>query len=304
MPEDGSVQDVIAVLEVGGSHATSALVDKRAARVLPGTINRFEVDPGASAHTLIRTFADAMTRVGAPADSPWAIAVPGPFDYRRGIAWFTGVGKFDALYGLDLRRMLREAVIDPPGAVLFVNDADAFAIGEWRWGASAGAERFVAITLGSGVGSSFLDHGVPVSTGPTVPPEGHVYRLRIGDASLEDVVSRRAILGRYLSAAGRDRTPDMDVGDIFERSGRGDEWAAQVLNDAFHALGAALAPWLARFRATALVVGGSMAGSWELLQPALKRGLKAKTDPDVAILRSTDPIKSALVGAALFTSRT
>jgi glucokinase len=300
-PGEGSTQDIIAVLEVGGSHVTSALVDRQAAQVLPGTMKRLSIDPAASAGILITTFAHAMAHAGAPANPRWVIAMPGPFDYRRGTAWFTGVGKFDALYGLDLCRLLRDAQIRPLGSVQFVNDADAFAIGEWRR-VSAGADRCVAVTLGSGVGSSFLANGVPVSTGPTVPPEGHVYRLRIGDSSLEDIVSRRAILARYLSSAAPDETPDIDVRDVFERSRQGDEWATRVLDDAFHALGAALAPWLARFRATVLVVGGSMAGSWDLLQPALLRGLKAQIGPELAVLRSADPISSALVGAALSTS--
>ncbi len=303
-PGDRSAQDVIAVLEVGGSHVTSALVDPRAPQVLPSTLKRLSIDPAASADTLITTFAHAMAHAGAPTNPRWVIAMPGPFDYRSGTAWFTGVGKFDALYGLDLCRLLEEALICPLGAVQFVNDADAFAIGEWRRGVSAGADRCVAVTLGSGVGSSFLAHGVPVSTGPTVPPEGHVYRLRIGDASLEDVVSRRAILARYLSTATPDEAPDLDVRDVFSRSRRGDEWAARVLDDAFHALGAALAPWLARFRATVLVVGGSMAGSWDLLQPALLQGLKTQIGPELALLRSADSIGSALVGAALSASPT
>lgn len=301
--EHGPGQDIVAVLEVGGSHVTSALVDRGAVRVLPGTMKRCGIDPAASADTLINAFATAMAHAGAPASPHWVIAVPGPFDYRRGTAWFTGVGKFDSLRGLDLRRLLRDAQPRPPATVQFINDADAFAIGEWRQGVSAGADRYVAITLGSGVGSSFLDHGIPVDTGPTVPPEGHVHRLRIGQAGLEDVVSRRAILARYLSAADLSETPELDVRDVFARSRRGDDWAARVLDEAFQALGIALAPWLARFQATVLVVGGSMTGSWDLLRPALQRGLTAESAPELALLRSADPIGSALVGAALSASQ-
>lgn len=296
-------KEIFAVLEVGGSHVTSALVDRRAAHVLPGTMRRRGIDPAASADTLINAFATAMAHAGAPANPQWVIAVPGPFDYRRGIAWFTGVGKFDSLYGLDLRRLLCDAQPHPPATVEFINDADAFAIGEWRQGVSSCADRYVAITLGSGVGSSFLDHGVPVVTGPTVPPEGRVHRLRIGHAGLEDVVSRRAILARYLSAADLNETADLDVRDVFTRSRRGDEWATQVLDEAFEALGTALGPWLARFQATVLAVGGSMTGSWDLIRPALQRGLTAEAGPELALLRSADTMGSALVGAALSASQ-
>jgi len=294
--------DIVAVLEVGGSHVTSALVDRRAAHVLPGTVRRRDIDPAASADALINAFATAMAHAGAPANPRWVMAVPGPFDYRQGIAWFTGVGKFDSLYGLNMRRLLGDAQPRPPATLEFINDADAFAIGEWRQGMSAGADRCVAITLGSGVGSSFLDHGVPVVSGPTVPPEGRVHRLHIGHADLEDVVSRRAILARYLSVAELSETAELDVRDVFTRSRRSDAWAARVLNDAFEALGTALAPWVARFEATVLVVGGSMTGSWDLIRPALARGLSVETGFELSLFRSADPERSALVGAAMSAS--
>ncbi|MDQ6937319.1 MAG: ROK family protein [Actinomycetota bacterium] len=296
-PEPGV--DLVAVLEVGGSHVTSALVDRRAARVLPGSMRRRGIDPGASAETIVNALANAMTQLRAPAETSWVIAMPGPFDYDRGMAWFTDVGKFDSLYGLDLGAQLRHARPELPATVSFVNDADAFAVGEWRRGVCAGVPRCVGITLGSGVGSSFLHRGVPVTTGPTVPPEGRIHRLRIGPAGLEDVVSRRAILARYHRAVDPGATTDLDVRDVFARSRRGDVWAARVLNDAFQALGTALTPWLARFQATVLVVGGSMSGSWDLVRPALERGLSAQTDPEVALVRSADPMGSVLVGAAL-----
>jgi glucokinase len=40
-----------------------------------------------------------------------------------------------------------------------VNDAAAFGLGEWVAGAATGAGRAVAITLGTGVGSAFVDNG-------------------------------------------------------------------------------------------------------------------------------------------------
>lgn len=298
---DASGGDIVAVLEVGGSHVTSALVDRRAAHVLPGTVRRRDIDPAASADALINAFATVMAHAGAPTKPQWVIAMPGPFDYRQGMAWFTGVGKFDSLYGLNLRRLLGDAQPNTPATLEFINDADAFAIGEWRQGKSVGADYCVAITLGSGIGSSFLDHGVPVVSGPTVPPEGRLHRLHIGDADLEDVVSRRAILSRYLSA-DLSATAELDVREIFTRSRGGDDWATQVLNDAFQALGTALAPWMARFQATVLVVGGSMTGSWDLIRPALERGLSAETGFELALLRSADPERSALVGAAFSAS--
>ncbi|MCF2435267.1 ROK family protein [Streptomyces thinghirensis] len=48
-------------------------------------------------------------------------------------------------------------------------------MGEYGAGAATGHDRVVCLTLGTGVGSSFLSAGRPVHSGPGVPPSGHVH---------------------------------------------------------------------------------------------------------------------------------
>src|SRR5262249_22205625 len=163
--------------------------------------------------------------------------------YRRGIALFTGVGKFDALHGRDLGRALMDGLPNAPGGVSFLNDADAFLLGEWLHGAAAGADRCVGITLGTGVGSAFAAGGSIRLEGPGVPPEGRVDLLTIGGRPLEDVVSRRAIRAAY-RAHGGVREDDRDGGaaegpdvvDIAARARAGEPLAQAVLRTAFEAL--------------------------------------------------------------------
>jgi glucokinase len=242
-----------------------------------------------------------LADTNAAPDVPWAVAIPGPFDYRRGIGLYTDVGKFDALLDVNLAARLHAALPHLTGGITFVNDADAFAVGEWRQGVTAAAARCVGITLGSGVGSSFLDNGTPVTAGPDVPPHGRAHQLKIGTADLEDVVSRRAILSRYLAGPDVTGAPGFDVHDVFDRSRGGDDWATRVLEDAFRALGGALAPWFSRFHATAVAFGGAMTGSWDLILPSLRYGLiTAGARIDIALLPSADTELSALVGASTF----
>jgi glucokinase len=67
------------------------------------------------------------------------------------------------------------------------------------------------------------------------------------------------------------------------------------------ALGAALAPWLARFGASVLVVGGSMSASWDLLAEPLSEGITGG-EPSLAdrlsLVSARQPAYSALIGAA------
>jgi glucokinase len=295
---------LVGSLEVGGTHVTSALVNPATGVLVPGSVRRRAVDPHATADELIKNFASAMFEAHAGPGLHWGVAIPGPFNYRHGIALYKDVGKFDALLDVDLTSRLHAALPHLIASITFVNDADAFALGEWRQGVTAGRPRCAGITLGSGVGSSFLDNGIPVTTGPTVPPHGRVHRLKIGSADLEDVVSRRAILARYLARPNVRNAPGLDVRDVFEASRAGDDWATQVVEDAFRALGGALAPWLTRFEATAVAFGGAMTGSWGLILPPLRRGLtQTGARADLELLRSADTETSALVGAAFYSHR-
>jgi glucokinase len=69
-----------------------------------------------------------------------------------------------------------------------------------------------------------------------------------------------------------------------------------VIDESFRALGAALAPVIAEFRADVVVVGGSMARSWDLFEPAFRAGSGDVELPPVHC--AAHPGTAALVGAA------
>ncbi|WP_043671243.1 ROK family protein [Streptomyces xylophagus] len=290
---------MIPVLEIGGTHVTAALVDLRDGRVTSRT--RRPLDADGDAEAILGTVRHCADELRVPPGARWGVAVPGPFDYARGIALFQGVGKFDALYGMDVRAALLHGLRQRPGDVVFLNDAHAFLTGEWSAGTVRGHRRAVGITLGTGVGSAFLADGRIRDNGPGIPPEGRMDLTEIDGRPLEDTVSRRAILTRY-------GDPAADVHDIAGRARAGEERAQRVLDDVFTGLGTALGPHLVDFGATALVVGGSMARSWDLVAPALSAGLAAggwTPDDPGADARRTRAMKpagpagdAALLGAA------
>lgn len=294
------------VLEIGGTHVTAALVDLGERCVVPGSAHRRPLDGHGSAERIVSAVVECGAVLPVAHGLPWGVALPGPFDYEGGIALYRGVGKFDALHGTDLRGALVEGLPQRPARVSFVNDADAFVLGEWLAGAGAGAGRCAGITLGTGVGSAFLVDGVPCEEGPGVPPEGRADLLEIAGRPLEETVSRRAIRAGYARLTGADGTrPDAgsgpaeipDVAEIAARAKDGDRLARAALRTAFEALGEALGPHLREFGATVLVVGGSMTGSWELIGPMLREGL-ARTGARLDVRPAAGPDHAALVGAA------
>jgi glucokinase len=287
------------VLDIGGTHVTAALVAPTAPRPVPSPVIRRPLRSHAEAGALLDAIARAALALPGGHDPRWGVAMPGPFDYATGVGRFAGVGKFESLNGVDVGAGLRERLAGRCERLCFLNDADAFAVGEYGSGAAAGHDRVICLTLGTGVGSSFLSGGRPVHTGPLVPPGGHAYRLTVHGRPLEDTVSRRAIRAHYArltAVTGDQRLPD--VRDMAARARKGDAAAQEAFRYAFDALGQALAPWIDRFAATAVVVGGSMARSWDLIHPALTTGWTSADRLDVPVLPARQPEEAPLLGAA------
>ena len=318
------------VLEIGGTHVTAALVVHAAGtwNVVADSVVRQDLDAHAPAGQLLDALAGAANSLGAGHTRRWGVALPGPFDYANGIARYEHVGKFDQLQGVDVGAGLAARLGQGLEAITFLNDADAFGIGEVALGAAGLSRRAVCITLGTGVGSSFLADGIPVKTGADVPPDGSCYLLEHRGRPLEDTVSRRAIRRAYAAAAGRSgsagstavvehsagaasvTTEDPDAGtpdvrDIAEASRAGDVVAAAVLEDAFAAVGEAAGPYLARFGAEVLIVGGSMAGSWDIVEPAIRKGLAAAAPGlgRLALRKAERSEEAGLVGAAYWAAQ-
>jgi len=284
---------LIGALDVGGTHVSAGLVDLRSAAVEPGSRVRLPLPANGSRDELVARLVRAARAV-AGGQLRLAVAVPGPFDYKAGVSLITH--KLGSLCGVDLRSELCAALDLPePTAVRFLNDADAFALGEWWAGAARGHDRTVGVTLGTGLGSAFADCGRLVHDGPRVPPGGELYRLRFRGAPVEETISRGALLARYGDAR-------VDVDELAVRARAGEPRARLVLEELGVALAELLTPWLGRFEATCLVVGGSIARSWDVFGTRVRVGLES-----VDTLRAVDAAEhlddAPLLGAALVASR-
>jgi glucokinase len=280
----------VPVLEVGGTHVSAALIDTGEWAIVPSTLTRHPLDSELSAQALLDAFVGAARTLATPPGACWGVAMPGPFDYAHGIALFEDVGKFDSLRGVDVGAALCRGITPAPQSVSFLNDAEAFVLGEWLHGAATGYRRCAAVTLGTGVGSAFLADGEVVGSGPDVPPDGRAHRLDIDGCPLEDFVSRRAIRAAYRNAS---HDESADVRDIADRARGGDPVARAVIDAAMGRLGTALAPWLERFGAEVVVIGGSMSASWDLFGPPFTAHLRQPVDVVVAQDREHAPLLGA-----------
>jgi predicted NBD/HSP70 family sugar kinase len=285
------VSSLIAAFDIGGGHVSAAQIDPDPRSIVPASRCRIALRPEHSREELVARLLRAAAAVASDELRACGVAVPGPFDYEGGISRLRH--KLAPLYGLDLRRELA-GVLGVPSS--FLNDADAFLLGEWWAGAARGHERAVGVTLGTGLGSAFLDDGRIVDSGPHVPPEGSLHLVEFRGASVEDRISQRGLLARY----GDDAR--VDVHHVAERARRGDDRARAAFGELSFELGEFLAPWLVSFGATCLVVGGSIARAWDLIEPRLRPAL-ASVAPLQRVAAAANLDDAPLLGAALHAAK-
>lgn len=283
---------LVGALEIGGTHVSVARVDLEARRLDASGLARFALGANAPRDELLGTIQRAARAGALPEMDRWGVAVPGPFDYARGISKIRGQGKLEALYDVDLRRVLARTLGLAGEAFRFLNDAHAFLLGEWWAGAAAGRSRAIGVTLGTGLGSAFLVDGRIVHSGAEVPPEARLDLVPFRERPVEEVISGRGILAAY----GGD--PGEDAAKIAERARQGEPRATAVFRSFGSALGEFLEPWLLRFEPSCLVFGGSISRSWDLFAADFIRAC-----PEASTLARCSPAdrldEAPLLGAAL-----
>ncbi len=290
---------VVLAVDVGGSHVLAAAVDVHAGMILEQSASRASVDADAPADTVLQAWCgacrSALRCAGGRALAGAGVAMPGPFDYDKGICLMRGVGKYDALYGMnvgdELKQRLDLGVATP---VIFCNDAVCFLLGEAWLGAAAEFEDVICLTLGTGFGSAFLRGGHVAAEEPGLPPGGWLYNQPYAGGIADDWFSTRGLLRMYDEAGG---VQPMTARDLAGRAASGDALSRHVFLQFGMRLGGFLDPFIARYRPRCLVVGGNIARAWKWFSPSLCERLGAG-HPDVAVRQSALFEHAALLGSA------
>lgn len=256
--------------DIGGSHISSALFEIEDGRLIGGSLAEEKVNNQASADEILRTWSLAIQKtMGFAGEGELAgigFAMPGPFDYQTGVSLIKDVTKYESLYGINVGDKLKE-ILNLPEAMPFryLNDAMSFAVGECWQGKAAAYRKVVAITLGTGFGSAFLEEGVPVIEGDRVPKMGYVYHIPYQNGIADDYFSTRWFVNEYHSRTG------IKASGVKEIAGRvgADAEAKRLFEDFGTNLGHFLSPLLLNFEADCLLIGGNISGAFPLFGPSL-----------------------------------
>jgi len=261
--------------DIGGSHISCAAVDIKTFGIIDDTRTEREVDNKAEASSIIAIWSQAIDDVikKIPVDSLKGIGfgMPGPFDYVKGISYIKGVAKYEKMYGCNVKNSIADSLSLPNSfPIRFMNDVSTFAVGEALVGKAADYKRSMSVTLGTGFGSAFIADRIPIVDGYEVPKLGCVYHLPYGNKIADDYFSTRWFIGRYRELTGKQLS---GVKEFAELAGS-DKIVTDLFTEFGTNLGIFLAPWLKRFRAGIVVVGGNISNAYDLFGDIFEKSLE------------------------------
>lgn len=214
-------------------------------------------------------------RYGGPAAAA-GVGVPGVLDEARGIAVFSAnLGWRD----VPLRALLAERLAGTP--VALAHDVRMGGLAEGRTGAGEGADRFLFVSLGTGIAGAIgiggrVDPGANGSSGEI----GHIVVRPGGPACgcgqsgcLETLASASAV-GRAWARASGD--PEADAAGCAKAVESGDARAVAVWHEAVGALADGLVTGVTLLDPGMLIIGGGLAEAGETLFAPLRAAVEER----------------------------
>ncbi|ESX18953.1 MULTISPECIES: ROK family protein [unclassified Mesorhizobium] len=241
------------------------------------------------------------------------VGAPGPLDPKAGIviapptlAGWHDVPLIDILgqhFGLPVR---------------LENDANAAALGEWRFGAGRGSGSLVFVTVSTGIGGGVVAdghiyhgrRGLAAEIGHmTITGEGD--RCFCGAIGCFEAVASGTALGRRatrLTAPGdgsllRRLSNDGDVSarHVVEAAKAGDANALDLIEAEAQWLGIGFTNLLHLYSPDLIVMGGGLSNGFDLLAPSIRAVIQQRAMPayrDVPVVQAELGDRAGLIGAA------
>ena len=283
-------------VDIGGTHISCAAVKIQEGQLMEETLSRATYNHEASAEVILQAWAKALNHTLSKIEESQlagiGFAIPGPFDYRNGVSKMEH--KFKNLLHLHIPKALNPLLVTQKELPMrFLNDATSFAVGEAWLGEGVGFKKVVVITLGTGFGSAFIEDGVPVVSGETVPKEGCLWHLPFKSGIADDYFSTRWFVSEYQKQTG---ITVAGVKDLMDKAS-----SDAIAQGLFLQFGQNLADCLGEplriFGAKVLIIGGNIAHALPLFGGEFRQGLE-KAEVSAKVIVSKHMEHAALIGSA------
>jgi glucokinase len=303
--DQGSVTSAALAIDLGGTQLRAALVSST------GDILSFAVEPTRAKDgpdvvigQIFALLEEALRRNPGLTPRGIGIAAPGPLDPKAGMV--IAPPTLRGWNNVPLNDIIGQRFSLP---VLLENDANAAALGEWRFGAGRGVGSMVFVTVSTGIGGGVIADGRILHGRRGLAAEiGHMTitnqgeRCFCGAIGCFEAVASGSALGHRASARTkpfdgskmRALSADTDVSgrNVVDAARKGDALARELLDDEAHWLGIGFTNLLHLYSPDMIVMGGGISHGFDLLQDGIGATIRNRA---MAAYR-TVPIVTAQLG--------
>ncbi len=267
--------DEILCMDIGGSKLLTGAISKTGELLFQRRYTWQGKGNAAILEQLLQAFADLTAQVPQwDRTCPLGMTIPGFADSERGM-WCSS--SFLEVKNLSIS----EAFFKEYGiSVALDNDANACAIAEKQFGGWSNTEDFLYMTVSNSIGAAFFTDGRlcrgslgmagEIGLLPTTDLLSSGYQIR----PLEQLASGRGLSQNYCRLSNREEDIFWPADRLQAMAIQGDLAAAEAfrLEARYLARGIAQAAFL--LNPTAVILGGGVMCTWELLKPALTSSLR------------------------------
>jgi len=275
-------------VDIGGSHITAALVNLETRTIIQNSIKRSAVDSQESKETILAAWCEVIIKAFKKSTVNTkliGIAMPGPFDYEKGISLIKDQDKFKALYGVNIKEELSDRLGIETANIHFINDAAGFLQGEVFGGAARGNANALGLTLGTGLGSSYSEGGTA--------KDADLWNSPFLNGIAEDYLSTRWFVKRYHQLSNNTIVGVKELIDLMST----DHLATRVFMEFGYNLAQFLIPAIKKYNADVVILGGNISRAFAAFSPELIATLKGNDiQADVKVTKLKE--HAALIGSA------
>ncbi len=309
-------KDIIAGIDIGGTKIAVALAGTYGQRL---SIFRFPTEIELGPHRILDNAIMEIKRMVEEARGRLisvGVGCGGPLDRGRGL-----ILSPPNLPGWDqfpIVGILEEAFKVP---VLLDNDANAAALGEYKYGAGRGFKNIVYITISTGIGGGIIIGGEIVhGVGDGAGEVGHI-TVREDDpvcgcgarGCMEAICSGTSIARRAREKLSNGRqssltemvanTYDVTAHTVVEAARKGDALACEIWNETIHYLAIGINNIIATLAPEAVILGGGVATVGEMLLKPLREQIQERVKilpvEKISILQAALGGDSGIYGALI-----
>lgn len=276
---------------ISESSITAGLVDPDKGKVVEESLLKQSVNTSASCPAIITSWVQAISPLLAKItnieNSQIDIAIPGPFNYARGISLMKNQNKYDSLYKLNVKELLSKEIGIDQKQFSLKNDATCFLLGEVCNGSMVGFNNVIGITLGLCLGSAHCQNNKVRDT--------DLWRMRFLDGNAEDYISTKWFIKRWKALTGRKVN---SLTEIVEFPGQNKKVTA-LFGEFSENLAQFLYFFIKKKHPTAVVLGGDILDFEHLFFSKTQKCLYDKMGISIPVIKSVNRESSTIIGATL-----